>query len=67
MGYWAIRQQEIAIRQQEKYNRSRWLEEIERREEIDSKNDFDGETEGQSLPSIIEHFKSLELSCQTYL
>jgi hypothetical protein len=54
-----------AIRQQEKYNRSRWLEEIERREEIDSKNDFDGETEGQSLPSIIEHFKSLELSCQT--
>ena len=68
-GYWAVRQHE-------KYLRSRWLEEEEQKEIIinariaERSDDFDGKDIGDrrqsdSLFSVIEHFKSLELSSQS--
>jgi len=58
VGYWYIQKNE-------KYNRSRWLEEVEMREEDDAKEDLYGETEGHAFPSVIRHFKSLELTSQS--
>eukprot|EP00537_Pseudo-nitzschia_pungens_P002912 CAMPEP_0172370024 /NCGR_PEP_ID=MMETSP1060-20121228/35776_1 /TAXON_ID=37318 /ORGANISM="Pseudo-nitzschia pungens, Strain cf. cingulata" /LENGTH=514 /DNA_ID=CAMNT_0013095157 /DNA_START=164 /DNA_END=1708 /DNA_ORIENTATION=+ len=56
-GFWALRERE-------KHLRSRWLE-MEEKKEKDGEDDFGGDVVGQSLYSVIEHFKSLELSTQS--
>eukprot|EP00536_Pseudo-nitzschia_multiseries_P017488 jgi/Psemu1/70233/estExt_Genemark1.C_15840007 len=56
-GFWVMRERE-------KHLRSRWLE-MEEQKERKGEDDFDGDIVGQSLYSVIEHFKSLELSSQS--
>ena len=55
------------FRRNEKYNRSKWLEEVEKREKIAVEDDIvDGEdNSSETKPSVIEHFKSLELTSQS--
>mmetsp|Transcript_1502 Transcript_1502/g.3315 ORF Transcript_1502/g.3315 Transcript_1502/m.3315 type:complete len:543 (+) Transcript_1502:179-1807(+) len=56
-GFWALRQRDKRLR-------SQWLE-MEEQKQKDGEDDFDGNVVGQSLYSVIEHFRSLELSSQS--